>query len=86
MVADEGWWVLDELLGEWGGPGKGDKPKDMTPMAWKMPTLIVQSGKSNVPRNSAGTENPCVTTVPIMTNILNNANVLAFASCAKIIS
>ena len=47
---------------------------------------MVQSGKSNVPRSSAGTENPCVTTVPIITNILNNANVLAFASCGKIIS
>ena len=55
-------------------------------MAWKSPSLIVQSRTPNVPRNSAGTENPCVTTVAMMTNMLINANVLAFASCMKIVS
>lgn len=66
--------------------GKGGKPKEMTPMAWKMPTLMVQSGKSNVPRSSAGIENPCVTIVATMTNILNRANVLAFASYVNTVS
>lgn len=74
MVADEGCGVLE---GENAKEGD-DVPKEMMPMAWKMPSLIVQSRTLNVPRNSDGTAKPCVTTVTMITNMLINANVLAF--------
>jgi len=77
VVADEGCGLLD---GQNGGRGKReeDVPKEITPMAWNMPSLMVQRRTLNVPRNSDGTVKPCVTTVTMITNMLINANVLAF--------
>jgi hypothetical protein len=59
---------------------QGHIPKDITPMACVTPLLMVKRDVSNVPLDSAGTVNPCVTTVSKMTSILINASVLAFAS------
>lgn len=33
-------------------------PKEITPMAWKMPPLMVRVGRSKPPRSSEGTINP----------------------------
>lgn len=55
-------------------------PNDITPTAWKMPLLMVQSSSGKSPRDSCGTEKPCETTVMTMTSMLINASVLAFAS------
>jgi hypothetical protein len=49
-------------------------------MAWNIPSLIVQRRTLNVPRKSGGTVKLCVTTVTMITNMLINANVLAFDS------
>jgi hypothetical protein len=49
-------------------------------MAWNTPLLMVSRGVLKLPLDSAGTLNPCVTTVIRITPILINANVLAFAS------
>jgi hypothetical protein len=64
----------------------GSLPKEMTPIAWKIPSLIVRSLKPNVPLDSAGTVNPCVTTAIRMIIMLIKANVLALASYFKIVS
>lgn len=76
MVADECWIVLVEV--EW--CGEKDEPKDITPMAWNMPLLMVRRGVLKVPRDSDGTRKPCVTTVTRMTIMLIRASVLAFAN------
>lgn len=81
MVADEGWERgVGVRKGSGLGRGGGGKPKEMTPMAWKIPSLIVQRRTPNVPRSSGGTLKPWVTTVTMMINMLINANVLAFAN------
>jgi hypothetical protein len=76
MVADE----CLEVLAKVQTLGWRDGPKDITPMAWKNPSLIVSKGVGKSPRDSFGTRNPCVTTVTKMTIILINASVLAFAN------
>jgi hypothetical protein len=63
--------------------GERDEPKDITPMAWKMPLLMVRRGVLKFPRDSAGTRNPCVTTVMRMIIMLMRASVLAFASFSR---
>jgi hypothetical protein len=72
-----GMLVVGQLL------GGDDEPNDITPMAWNTPLLIVSRGVLKVPLDSAGTRNPCVTTVIRITPMLINANVLAFASCTS---
>jgi hypothetical protein len=57
-----------------------DKPKEITPMDWKTPLLIVRRGILKLPLSDAGTRTPCVTTVIRMIAILINARVLAFAN------
>lgn len=52
----------------------------MTPMAWNIPPLTVSSGVLNEPRDSDGTNAPCISTVVTMTIIPMSANVLALAS------
>jgi hypothetical protein len=37
---------------------RGNVPNDITPMAWKMPSLRVRRGLENDPLLSAGTMNP----------------------------
>jgi hypothetical protein len=55
-------------------------PKDITPMAWVTPLLIVRRGVLKVPLASFGTRNPWVTTVNKMTIMLIKAKVLALAN------
>ena len=63
--------------------GRRDEPKDITPMAWNTPLLIVRRGVSKVPLDSGETKKPCVTTVIKMIVILINASVLAFANYSR---
>ena len=55
-------------------------PKEMIPTAWKNP-LLTNNSPSKLPLSSLGTVKPCVMTVMIITSMLINANVDAFASC-----
>lgn len=76
-----------EILSGLGLPREGrdfDSPNDMTPMAWKMPLLIVRSGVVNSPRSAVGVMMPCTTTVMIMMIMLIKASVLAFASYVEV--
>lgn len=59
--------------------GKGNKPNDITPMAWKTPSLMMMDPFSG-PLDSAGAKGPWVTMVMRMRTMLINAKVLAFAS------
>lgn len=56
--------------------------KEITPIAWKIPSLIHIISPPIFPLFSEGTVQPCVTTVKTITSILISANVLAFASFA----
>jgi hypothetical protein len=67
------------------GDGLEVVPKEMTPTAWKKP-LLTKSSPLRSPLRSLGTVAPCVMTVIIITNMLINANVDAFASCHKVVS
>lgn len=55
------------------------KANDITPMASKMPSLIIRDPRS-WPLDSAGTRKDWVTTVIMMTIMLMSANPLALAS------
>lgn len=55
-------------------------PNDITPMAWKMPLLIVNSGVLKEPRSADGTSTPCTSTVTTMTSMPIRAIVLALAN------
>jgi hypothetical protein len=55
-------------------------PNDITPMAWKMPLLTVNSGVLNEPRSAEGTSTPWTRTVTTMTSMPIRASVLALAS------
>lgn len=66
-----------------GAKRSDNKPKDMTPIAWKTPLLMVKRGVLKVPLDSFGTMKPWVTTVNKMMTMLINASVLAFASCSR---
>jgi hypothetical protein len=81
VVTDEGYkgQYRNELKGE-----RGSAPNEITPMAWNMPSLIVKRLVPNVPLDSAGTVNPCVTTVTKIIIMLINASVLAFANYTKV--
>ncbi len=46
-----------------------------------MPPFIVNRGTLNEPRDSDGTNAPCIKTVDTMTIMPMSANVLALASC-----
>jgi hypothetical protein len=59
---------------------KGGIPKEITPIAWNIPSLTSRRDLSKVPLDSAGTKKPCVTTVNKMIIILIRASVLAFAN------
>lgn len=37
---------------------RDNQPKEITPMAWKMPPLIVRSGRVNFPRSELGVSIP----------------------------
>ena len=54
-------------------------PNEITPMAWKTPSLI-NNDPLRLPFRSDGTRTPCVMTVTMITSILINANVDAFAN------
>lgn len=56
-----------------------DEPNDITPMAWKTPSLMMMDPFSG-PLDSAGAKGPWVTMVMRMRTMLINAKVLAFAS------
>lgn len=57
-------------------------PKDITPIAWNMPSLMMSRFQlANVPLSSAGANPPCTRTVIKITAMLTRARVLAFASC-----
>lgn len=60
-------------------------PNEMTPTAWKKP-LLTKSSPFRFPLRSFGTRGPCVMTVTMITNMLINANVDAFASCQTLVS
>lgn len=85
MVADKGYGESSVPEPVWqrrawqGGIGRY-LPKEMTPMAWKMPLFIVRSGAVSSPRSAAGVRMPCITTVTMMMTMLTSARVLAFAS------
>lgn len=55
-------------------------PKEMTPMDWKIPPLMVKRGVLNEPLSSEATKTPCTRTVTTMTIMPISANVLALAS------
>lgn len=69
-----------------GRGGVGDlrhtNANEITPMAWKTPSLIHIMSFPIFPLLSVGTVHPCVTTVRRITNMLMSASVLAFASFA----
>ena len=67
-----------------GGIKKREIPKDITPMAWNMPSFMIRRLLSKEPLNSAGASAPCTTTVTIMMAMLMSASVLAFASCSAL--
>lgn len=77
MMADEGYLTLEHARERGGGR---DGPKEMTPTAWKKPSLIVKRGLLKPPLSELGTPNPWVTTATRMTDMLIKANALAFAS------
>jgi hypothetical protein len=54
--------------------------KEITPIAWKKPLLMVNRGSENEPRSSGGTQKPWLTTVKTMMIMLARAKALAFAS------
>ena len=60
-------------------------PNEMTPTAWKKP-LLTKSSPFRFPLRSFGTRGPCVMTVIMITNMLINANVDAFASYQTLVS
>ena len=77
MMADECCPCISKRKG---AKGADNEPNDMTPIAWKIPLLMVKRGVLNVPLDSFGTMKPWVTTVNSMMTMLINASVLAFAS------
>lgn len=77
MMADERCPYISKREGT---KATDNKPNDMTPIAWKIPLLMVKRGVLNVPLDSFGTMKPWVTTVNSMMTMLINASVLAFAS------
>lgn len=71
-----------QKVGGWGGDLRHTNANEMTPIAWKTPSLIHIISFPIFPLLSAGTVHPCVTTARRMINMLMSASVLAFASFA----
>ena len=66
-----------------GGDGKRvkDIPNEITPMAWKMPSLTTNRCQSfRLPLSDEGASTPWTTMVTTITVMLNKANALALAN------
>jgi hypothetical protein len=57
MMTDEGYVISDSGTEGEGERGR-DGPKEMTPTAWKKPSLIVNRAVLNSPFSELGTRNP----------------------------